>query len=187
MNQPLQVSPIFPPTPRQQWILLLTIPLLAVVSVFPISRIFLLLISPWILGVMVMLFDRAGPVRNWLGSVVHAVFYPLALIIFNWRVVEQWMRCGWLQEPLIVGALDVVLLASFVFSLYYLTPQRCPSCEQRSLIPLMPWIFREQRSNSTHWCASCGSQYWKYHGAWEPERRTTWWDSAVAQRGQEQY
>ena len=152
--------------------------MLVLASRLPNSRILVILISPWVLGMMVMIFDRAGPVRNWFGSVVHSVFYPLALITFNWCVVDQWMRYGWLPHPVLVVAVNLLLLACLGFCFRYLRPRRCPSCRRGSMIPLMPWLFRERRSNSTHWCALCGSQYWMKEGAWEPERRKSWWDYA---------
>ena len=179
MNESHQEPPLFPPTPRQLWILLLTIPMLVLASGLPNSRILVILISPWVLGMMVMIFDRAGPVRNWFGSVLHSVFYPLALITFNWCVVDQWKRYDWLPHPVLLVSINLLLLACLGFCFRYLRPRRCPSCLHRGMIPLMPWLFREERSNSTHWCALCGSQYWKKEGAWEPERRKTWWDFAI--------
>jgi hypothetical protein len=173
-----EASPLFPPTPRQRWIGLLSLLFLAVVSRLPGSWTFLLLISPWMVGMMIMVFDRKGPVRNWLGATVHSAFYPLALIVYNGAIVEHWRRSGTLSHPVTVVLLNLLLLSCFAFFAHCFWPRRCLSCGQRSLIPLMPFAFREQRSNSTHWCASCGVQYWKKDGQWVVERRKTWWDFA---------
>jgi hypothetical protein len=81
-----------------------------------------------------------------------------------------------LSHPVTVALLNLLLLSCFAFFACYFWPHRCPSCRLRSFIPLMPFVFREQRSNSTHWCASCGVQYWKKDGQWVVERRRTWWD-----------
>jgi hypothetical protein len=178
MNTLSEASPLFPPTPRQQWVVLLSLLFLAVVSRLPGSWTFLLLISPWIVGMTIMVLDREGPVRNWLGATVHSLFYPLALVVYNGAMIEQWRRFGSLPHLVTVVLVNLLLLTCFVFFVRYFWPQRCPSCGHRSFIPLMPLLFREQRSNSTHWCASCGVQYWKKEGEWVVERRKTWWDFA---------
>jgi len=182
MNELDQGPQPFPPTSRQAWIFLVTLTALAMARTLQVSWVFLLLISPWILGMMVMICDREGPVRNWLGPVIHSVFYPLALVTYNAIVVQEWMRTGWLPHPAIVAFVNTALLGCFLFFVHSLWPRRCPVCKHNRVLPLVPLVFREQRSNSTHWCASCGKQFWKNHRAWEPERRRTWWDYAKQQR-----
>jgi hypothetical protein len=182
MNELHQGPQPFPPTPRQAWIFSVTLTGLALASTLQVSWVFLLLIFPWILGITVMIFDREGPVRNWLGPVIHSVFYPLALVRYNAIVVQEWMKTGSFPQPAIVVFVNAALLGTFLLFVHYLWPRRCPVCKDNKLLPLVPLVFREPRSNSTRWCASCGKQFWKSHGLWEPERRTTWWDYAQRQR-----
>ena len=181
MNELGQEPQPFPPTSRQAWIFLVTLTVLALASTLQISWVFLLLISPWVLGMIMMIFDRGGPVRNWFGPVIHSAFYPLALVTYNAIVVQEWMKVGFLPHPAIVAFVNTALLGCFLFFVHYLWPRRCPVCKHNRLLPLVPLVFREQRSNATHWCASCGKQFWKNQGAWEPERRRTWWDYARRQ------
>ena len=180
MNELHQGPQPFPPTPRQAWIFLVTLTGLALASTLQVSWVFLLLISPWVLGITVIIFDREGPVRNWLGPVIHCVFYPLALVRYDAIVVQEWMTTGSFPEPGIVAFVNAALLGTFLLFVHYLWPRRCPDCKHNKLLPLMPLVFREPRSNSTRWCASCGKQFWKNHGVWESERRMTWWDHAKA-------
>jgi hypothetical protein len=182
MNTPSERNPLFPPTPRQRRFFLLTVLFLGLACALPISRVFLLLVSPWIVGMMITVFDKEGPIRNWLGSVVHSLFYPLALVVYNWTIMHEWTRFGRLPNPVIIAVVNLLLLGCCVFFLRYLWPLRCPGCGHRSMVPLMPLVFREKRSNSTHWCATCDMQYWKKKEAWEVERRKTWWDYARQKR-----
>jgi hypothetical protein len=34
------------------------------------------LYSPWLLGLLVIVLDRTGPVRNWLGPMLNSLCYP---------------------------------------------------------------------------------------------------------------
>lgn len=182
MNSQSEKNPLYPPTPRQWRIILLTGLFLGMACALPISRVFLALISPWIMGMMILVFDKKGPVRNWFGTVVHSLFYPLALVTYNWTVIHEWTRFGRTPSSMIIAMVNLLLLSSCVFFLRYLWPLRCPACGHRGLVPLMPLIFREKRSESTHWCAACDMQYWRKKGAWDIERRKTWWDEAKQQR-----
>lgn len=169
-------NPLFPPTPRQNLILLLTALSLGLAAAASVPGTFLLMISPWIMGMMIMIFDRQGPGRNWLGPVVHSLFYPIALVVYDSVVLERWMRTGSLSTPFIAATVNILLVGCWVFFCHYLWPRRCPTCNRRGLVPLMPLVWQEKRSNSTHWCAACGSQFWKNARTWEPERRRTWWN-----------
>jgi hypothetical protein len=73
--------------------------------------------------------------------------------------------------------LNLVVLGQLVAYRTRLIPSRCPSCQRRSLIPLMRLFQTEARSANTHWCAACGGQFWKdVDGTWRTERRKTWLD-----------
>ena len=178
MNEPYQGTALFPPTLRQCCILLFTALVLALASTLRVPRILLLLLSPWFLGLTVMLFDRPGPVRNWLGSVMHSFMYPVALVTYNSYVVAEWLKMSWTPPWWQVGGINLLLISCFAMSVRYLSPHSCPLCNHRGLVPLMPWLVRESRSKSTLWCAFCGSQFWKKDGEWISERRQTWWDRA---------
>lgn len=175
---------MFPPTRRQSGVILLSLLLLGLASKLAVSREFLLLVWPWATGVMLMVLDRKGPVRNWFGSLVCSCFCPLAMVLFNFNgvIAAESARPGWFSLPIVVATVNVLLLVCFASFLVYLSPRRCPGCAKRGLIPLMPLVVRDERSKSTHWCASCDKQFWKKNGVWRPERRRTWWDKARPER-----
>ena len=112
MNRPTSRNPLFPPTPRQQRILLLGALFLGAGAwPLPISRLFLVLISPWLMGLMIMLFGKEGPISNWFGAVVNSLVYPLALIAYNGTVLRRWMNSGWVPNPLVFTMVNLLLLA----------------------------------------------------------------------------
>ncbi len=155
---------------------------LALLCLVPISREIVLLASPWIVGMIVMVGDKVNPVRHWFGLAVTSLFYPLALVTYNAFVIHEWAALGRLPNPVIVVLINMLLLVCIAFFADYLWPRRCPDCWHRSLLPLIPLFFNEQRSKMTHWCARCGEQFWKQEGVWKLERRQTWWDRAKNQQ-----
>ena len=137
------------------------------------------LLSPWLLGTLIVVFDRPGPVRNWAGPLLLSLFYPTLALSYDWVIVAQWVRSGSppdLRVPL-VG--NVLLLGGFSMYAASMLPRRCPACNHRSLIPLLRLWRKERRTAKTRWCASCGGKYWKDRkGVWQEERRRTWLDTA---------
>src|SRR5262249_7502511 len=110
------------------------IPLLAVVghltgwsAVTPI-----LLISPPLVGLLVMIIERPGPLKNWCVSFLNVLFFPA--LVLNQDV-------HWLLKYVYHGTapafLPMLLLNGIVFPFAFvycgrLVPNRCPSCQRRT-------------------------------------------------------
>lgn len=142
------------------------------------------LLLPWLLGVLIVMFDRPGPVRNWAGPLLLSLFYPTLALSYDWAIVVQWARFGNPPDLRITLVGNVLLLGGFSWYVASMLPRRCPACGQRSLIPLLRLGSQERRTSKTRWCASCGGKYWKdREGAWQKERRKTWLDTARERPG----
>jgi hypothetical protein len=137
-----------------------------------------ILYSPWLLGFLIILLDRRGPLRNWFAPMLISLFYPVMGFCYDWSAYSAWMRFGVSPSWGVLIPTNVVLVFGFAFFLLQMYPRRCPRCEQRSLIPLLRLFVQEKRSAKTHWCASCGEKLWKdREGHWQKERRWTWLDA----------
>jgi hypothetical protein len=102
--------------------------------------------APALLGLLVFMMDRPGPVKNWLAGLLLQFTYPV-LVVWS-DVLTYWFGQGRrLFWPLVVlNALAIPSLLRMVNRL----PRRCPQCGLRSLLPL------GQRASKLQWCASCG-------------------------------
>jgi hypothetical protein len=102
--------------------------------------------APALLGLLVFMMDRPGPVKNWLAGLLLQFTYPVVVVWADGLAYEfgQGRRLFW---PLVVlNALTIPSLLRIVNRL----PERCPQCGLRALLPL-------GRFNLTlRWCASCG-------------------------------
>jgi hypothetical protein len=177
------------PTRRQGRIVLLFLVLLCLIFVrfsaierrtglFPAVPV-AVLCSPWLAGLLLILLDRPGPVRNWLGPLFVSLFYPALCFYHDWNAVNAWLRRGTPPNWSFSITLNAVLLGGFAVYLARMAPRHCPRCRRRSLIPLQRLTRQEKRSVKTHWCAACGATLWKdREGRWQPERRRTWLDAA---------
>jgi hypothetical protein len=134
-----------------------------------------LLGSPWVLGGLVWVFDRPGPLRDWTTAGLLFAFYPALTIYVDVSVALGAAESGALPGLGSMALFNALMLGSSLA--YYLRMRRlhCPACGERSMIPLVRLKGQSGRSNRTRWCASCGVQFWRDpSGAWRPERRTTW-------------
>lgn len=135
----------------------------------------ILLGSPWVLGGLVAVFDRPGPLRDWAAAGFLFAFYPSLTLFLDLSAARDAATTG--ACPRLGGLLlfNALMLASTLVYLVKMRPQRCPSCARRSLIPLVRLMGQSRRFRRTRWCASCGGQFWHNgDGAWRAERRTTW-------------
>jgi hypothetical protein len=137
-----------------------------------------LLISPPLLALLVMIFERAGPLKNWCVLFLNVLFFPAVVLNHDCVALLNYLRQG--RPPV----LWVTLLLNIVVPGYLLKygrrlwPRRCPGCRRRTSIPLIRLFKQEQRSSNTYWCAACGGKFWKdAQGTWQPERRKTWADT----------
>lgn len=135
------------------------------------------LLTPWMLGFLVLLLDRPGPLRNWTVSTLFMLFSPALAVAHDWITAATLLDTGSIPHPVSTLAINVVFLGAFAVYWYYMAPARCPGCGRASLIPLMMLGGQTRRTVKTRWCAGCGGQYWGAgRGPWNKERRRTWLD-----------
>lgn len=136
-----------------------------------------LLLSPWILAILVLAFDRHGPLKYWLAPLLLMLFPPLLAICFDVYMVQEFIASGALPRLVPALLINGLFLPALVLFWTQTKPVDCPTCGDRSLIPLIhPW-GRSKRTFKTRWCASCGSKFWRGSGKdWLPERRTTYYE-----------
>lgn len=147
------------------------------INVVPVLQ----LLSPWLLGVALIVFDRPGPLRNWMAPLLLSLFYPTAALCYDAAALADWARFGHAPPWFVPAALNVTCLGGFAIYLHSMYPKRCPTCDRRALIPLLRLGTREKRTSKTRWCACCGAKLWRDdRGQWQPERRRTWLDSEKA-------
>lgn len=136
-----------------------------------------LLLSPWILGGLVMLLDQPGPIRNWAVSGLLMCFSPALTIQHDYYALKGLIETGRIAHPLQSLLFNAFFLGSFAVYWYHMGIARCPQCERRALIPLMRLWGQAPRTTKTRWCASCGALLWRHaDGSWRKERRRTWLD-----------
>jgi hypothetical protein len=135
------------------------------------------LLSPWILGGLVMLLDQPGPIRNWAVSGLLMTFSPALVIQHDYYALKGLLETGRMAHPLQSLLFNAFFLGSFAVYWYHMGIARCPQCARRALIPLMRLWGQAPRTSKTRWCASCGALLWKHaDGSWRKERRRTWLD-----------
>src|SRR5947209_9967561 len=54
----------------------------------------LLLLSPWVLGGLIVLFERPGPTKDWLAACVLFAFYPALVLYHDVAVVQHVVLTG---------------------------------------------------------------------------------------------
>ena len=146
------------------------------VNVLPLIFMFCI----WLLGVLIVLLDRPGPVRNWAGPFLLSLTCPYVALWYDAEVTLHWARSFPVPPWYQLVAVNGLLLGGFALYCRRMYPRTCPSCGLRSLIPLVRLTRPEKRLTRTSWCASCGETHWKdAEGAWQKERRRTWIDEPV--------
>jgi hypothetical protein len=119
----------------------------------PLLASFVLPLTLPLLSALVLLFDRAGPVKYWLSGLLGLAFLP-ALILWVDAVALTFggsaaflMNRGLSTEAGVAGLALLNVLGVLTLSrLLGRLPRRCPACGRRSLLPL----------GRMRWCASCG-------------------------------
>jgi hypothetical protein len=138
----------------------------------------ILLVSPWLLGILVLLVERKGPVKYWAAPLLLSATSPALAICHNWLILEAWRSTGVVPHAIISLLINVVLVGTFSLFFASMYPGCCPRCGHRALIPLRTLWGGNSRTPKTRWCGSCGAQYWRDNeGLWQKERRATWIDS----------
>jgi hypothetical protein len=135
----------------------------------------LLLLSPWVLAGLFMLFERPGPIKDWLVACVLFAFYPALVLYHDVAVVHGIVLNGSAPKLAMTLTFNALILGSTGLFYHRMRPIPCPTCSRRTLIPLIRLMGQSRRIQKTRWCAACGGQFWRdLHGAWRIERRATW-------------
>ncbi|MDR3634593.1 MAG: hypothetical protein P4L84_12375 [Isosphaeraceae bacterium] len=147
------------------------------VNVLPLIFMFCL----WLLGLLIVLLDRPGPVRNWAGPFLVSLSCPYVALWYDGEAILHWARSAPLPPWHHIVLINGLLLGGFGVYFVRMYPRSCPSCGLRSLIPLLRLTRVEKRLSRTRWCASCGETLWKdAEGRWQKERRRTWVEASLA-------
>ena len=138
----------------------------------------ILIVSPWLLGILVLVVERKGPVKYWAAPLLLSLTSPALAICHDWVILDMWRRSGVAPHAIVSLLINFVLIGSFSLFFASMFPGCCPKCGHRSLIPLRDVWGGGRRMSKTRWCGSCGAQYWRDgQGLWQRERRATWVDS----------
>jgi hypothetical protein len=107
-------------------------------------------LSPPLLALLVVLFERPGPAKFWLAGMLLSLSIPAFVVgvdvigVLAWRA--GYSPLGVLLVLLVVNPFGLVPLVWFGGRL----PRHCPECGLRALLPL------GGRFPRLLWCASCG-------------------------------
>jgi hypothetical protein len=116
-------------TPIERWTATLLVPL-----------------SPPLLAMLILLFDRPTPSKYWLVGLLASLFGPLFVLWYD-ALSLAWSPGGGLgRVPLVVLVVLNLLMVASLARLAKRLLRRCPDCERRSLLPVGRLL----------WCASCG-------------------------------
>jgi hypothetical protein len=136
-----------------------------------------IVLEPWLFGMLLLLFDRPGPAKNWMVLCVFTLFSPAIAIAHDSIVIAQWTKSGNVSSPAVTFLFNVFFFGAFGAFWRSMGPATCPACGRWSLIPLVNLWGQTKRTEKTRWCATCGGLYWrKGRGEWLIERRSTWLD-----------
>jgi hypothetical protein len=142
----------------------------------------ILLASPWLLGILVLLVERKGPVKYWAAPLLLSLTAPALALSHDWVIADVWRRTGSVPNAMVSLLVNALLIGTFSLFFASMYPGCCPRCGHRSLIPLLRLWGRGSRTSKTRWCGHCGAQYWRNReGLWQKERRSTWVDALVRQ------
>jgi hypothetical protein len=139
----------------------------------------LVILTPWVLGMLVLAFDRRGPVKYWAAPLLVSLIAPALVVCLDWQVVRTWLVYRTIPSVILTLVVNLCLIAAFTHFLTRMSPRRCPKCGRWTLIPLRSVRGVEERTAYTRWCGRCGAKYWRKHRGeeWKVERRRTWIDN----------
>lgn len=134
-----------------------------------------LLISPWLLAALVLVFDRPGPLKYWLAPLSLSLLGPILALCYDLNAAASWTANGTPPRILLTVAVNAFFIGSFLVYLRHAGPTTCPTCSRRALVPLYSVSGTTPRTSSTRWCAACGVRLWRRDRgeSWQPERRKT--------------
>ena len=148
------------------------------VNVLPLAFLFCM----WLFGLLIVLLDRPGPVRNWAGPFLLSLCCPYVAFWYDSEAALYWVLLSRTPAWPQLLTINVLLLGGFAVYFRRMYPKCCPNCSRRSLIPLLRLTRTEKRLARTRWCASCGETHWgDAEGNWHKERRRTWVDEGAGE------
>src|SRR5206468_209130 len=109
----------------------------------------ILIVSPWLLGILVLLVERKGPVKYWAAPLLLSLTTPALAISHNWVILDVWRRTGHVPHAIVSLLINVALIGTFSLFLASMYPGSCPKCGHRSLIPLRDLWGRNRRTPKT--------------------------------------
>ena len=130
----------------------------------------------YLLGFLLLAFDRRGPMRMWYVSWCHHFVGLLAAVGFPLSELVCFLITGsptWLFPWTII--LAPVLLVGFYLFARHVIPGRCLDCGRRAVIPTSPLAAApalpgQSRPTLEGWCACCSARYERQGlSAWTPK------------------
>jgi hypothetical protein len=140
-----------------------------------------LVLSPWLLGILVLTIDRPSPVKYWAAPLLLSLIAPALAVCHDGLIIRSWTLAGGPPDAVVTLLLNIALIIPFCFGIHHMSPRLCPDCGRRAMIPMLRPRGRSRRTALIRWCGSCGARYGRIGaGPWKSERRTTWLDADVA-------
>jgi hypothetical protein len=138
----------------------------------------ILLLSPWVLGILLLALDRHGPVKYWAAPILVSLMAPVLVACHDWCMIQTMVLHGIIPSVISTVLINLCLIGAFTFYLVGMWPRRCLRCGHWTLIPLLKFWGQEKRTVNTRRCGACGSKFWRRHRGedWKVERRWTWID-----------
>jgi hypothetical protein len=136
-----------------------------------------MLLVPWVVGLLVLILEQRKPVRFWLAPPLLSVMAPLVAFCHNGLAPEGWARVPCDHDLSLVLLLNLFLIGMFTILAAQMAPRHCTDCKRWAMIPLRGLWGPDYRTPNTRWCLACGAKYWRTtEGEWREERRHTWFD-----------
>jgi hypothetical protein len=109
----------------------------------------LLAMSPPLLSMLVLVFERPSPAKYWRAGVLISLFLPALAVSLDVLAAGYWWFVGERPGILVLLCLANVVGVVALIRVAWLLPRRCPKCGLRTWLPL------GRRSAPLLWCASC--------------------------------
>ena len=124
---------------------------------------------PWLM-LLLFLFDRRGPVRNWYIGYLMAGGGFLTAAAFLMADPASWALSGRFTVVFpLLPITGVICLVSSIFAMRSVRPGRCVSCGRKSVISVATRFDSPRVRHDTGWCATCGAGYEREKmGEWKP-------------------
>jgi hypothetical protein len=123
---------------------------------------FALPVSPLIATVLVMLFERPGPVKKWLVALISRLVLPSMALWLDLLVAAQMAAGAYRFKAgpfLIVLLLNAFLVMFALIQLPPMIPSKCPRCGTRTLLPVRIYLRSLKGQSEARWCAGCGKTF----------------------------